>query len=368
MTLVTHIVPLEFNSSGILGGAERYAYEMARAMSCEFNTQLITFGESNSTESHGDLTIHRIRPFSYPRQSHLVTKTNPLSVTPLIRKLHGSRVVFCHQQKVIPSTVAALWGKISRKKVYAIPLGGAGWDLSSYVSTDFLYSGILHISKYSRDLLSPQRTDKSQIIYGGVSSEKFFPGDNPNRDKVVFVGRLLPHKGVDVLIEALPEDCPCVIAGTPKNEKYYRYLQDLSANKNVTFRHGLSDEELRQLYQEAICVVLPSVFNDCYNNHSPWTELLGQTIIEGMACGAPPVATNLAAFPEIIDNESTGFLFEERDSSALKTIIQRLRSDRDLVNRISSAAHARFLSQWTWDAVIKRCEHLIPELAHCRRN
>jgi len=340
---------------------------MAKAMSGEFNTQLITFGKSSSTETHGKLKIHRIRPLGYPRQSHLVTKTNPFSISPLIRKLHGSKVIFCHQQKVIPSTVAALWGQVSRKKVYAIPLGGAGWDLSSYISTDFLYSGILHISQYSRDLLSPEKKPNSHVIYGGVSKEKFFPGEKTIRDKVVFVGRLLPHKGVDVLIEALPEDCPCVIAGTPKSEAYYRHLQDLAARKNVTFRHAISDTELRSLYQEAICVVLPSVFHDCYENYSPWTELLGQTIIEGMACGAPPVATNLAAFPEIIDDENTGFLFAERDCAGLRRIIERLRSDGELVSKVGKAAYEKFLAKWTWDAVIRRCEILIPELKDCRR-
>jgi glycosyltransferase involved in cell wall biosynthesis len=360
MPKFAHIVPLQFGQEGIHGGAERYAYEMALAMSERFSIKLITFGKEPRAYSDGKLSIEVIQPRAYPRQSHLVTKTNPLSIFPLISHLRGMDAVFCHQQKVLVSTIAATWCKLRGIPVFAVPLGGSGWDISSYISTDSLFTGILHISEYSRHLQGHESLSTAHVIYGGVSHSKWYPDENCEKNgRVLFVGRFLPHKGIDILLKALPVDVPCTIVGTPKGNQYYSELRRLADGKRVEFRLLIDDEELRRLYQEACCVVLPSVYTDMYGGYHPWTELLGQTIIEGMACGTPAIATDIAAFPEIIEHGQNGFLFPEGDVEALRRLLFTLHSDTKLSQRMGKRAITTVREKFSWGTVVDRCLRIL---------
>jgi glycosyltransferase involved in cell wall biosynthesis len=355
-----HIVPLQFGPDGIHGGAERYAYEMALAMSERFSTKLITFGKKPRAYSDRKLSIEVIEPLAYPQQSHLVTKTNPLSIFPLISHLRGMDAVFCHQQKVLVSTIAATWCRTRGIPVFAIPLGGSGWDISSYISTDRLFTGIFHISEYSRRLQGHESLSTAHVVYGGVSHSKWYPGENCEKDgSILFVGRFLPHKGIDTLLRALPEDVPCKIVGTPKGDQYYSELRRLADGKRVEFKLLIDDDELRRLYQKACCVVLPSVYTDMYGEYRPWTELLGQTIIEGMACGTPAIASSIAAFSEIIEHGRNGFLFPEGDVEVLRRLLLTLHSDTQLSQRMGERGIATVREKFSWGIVIDRCLRIL---------
>src|SRR5712675_72235 len=87
------------------------------------------------------------------------------------------------------------------------------------------------------------------------------PSVLPRREKeVLFVGRLLPHKGVDDLIRAMPAELPLTIVGRAYDAHYLERLHELANGKRVTFRHDADDDGLVDAYQRARCVVLPSVY------------------------------------------------------------------------------------------------------------
>ena len=134
-------------------------------------------------------------------------------------------MVHCHQQHVLASSVAALACRLSRRRVFVTDLGGGGWDLSAYVSTDHWYHGHLHISAYSRRIFGHEDSASARVILGGVDVEKFSPDPALSCDgTVLFVGRLMPHKGVNDLIDAMPADMPLELFGRPYDE---RFLLDL---------------------------------------------------------------------------------------------------------------------------------------------
>lgn len=147
------------------------------------------------------------------------------------------------------------------------------------------------------------------VIYGGVDTAMFSPNPViPKEPLVVFVGRLMPHKGVNDLIDALPKGMTLELIGRPYNATYQRDLKRLAARKRVLFRHDCTDGDIVTAYQRAVCVVLPSVYRDCYGNESKVPELLGQTPLEGMACGTPAIVTNVASLPEVVADGETGFV------------------------------------------------------------
>src|SRR5262249_39091115 len=150
------------------------------------------------------------------------------------------------------------------------------------------YHGHLHISQYSRAVFGQENRRWARVVYGGVDTERFSPDPSISRENtILFVGRLLPHKGVNYLIEAVPADLPLEIIGRPYDPRFFADLQRLAAGKLVRFRTDCDDASLVAAYRRARCVVLPSVYRDLYGQETRVPELLGQTLLEGMACGTP---------------------------------------------------------------------------------
>jgi glycosyltransferase involved in cell wall biosynthesis len=351
-TRVLHIVPALFGSDdGIVGGAERYALELARHMSFETPTTLVSFGEREREERLDQLKIRVIGNPWYVRDQ----RTNPLALS-LVKELRRADVVHCHQQRVVASSLAALVCKLAGRRVFVSDLGGGGWDVSAYISTDRWYRGHLHISEYSRKIYGQAGKPWAHVILGGVDTEKFSPDESVLRDgTVLFVGRLLPHKGVNELIKALPHDMPLELIGHACDERFIRDLKLLVQGKQVRFRHDCDDAELVRAYRKALCVVLPSVYRNMYGVETKVPELLGQTLLEGMACATPAICTDVASMPEVVEDGLTGFVVPAHDAQALGQRLRWLREHPAQAARMGTAARARVLSKFTWPAVVRRC-------------
>ncbi len=340
--------------SGILGGAERYVFELARHMAEVTPTTLISFGPHEDCKEAGNLRIEILGdPWLVRGQ-----RTNPFTPR-LLPKFRGADVIHCHQTHVLASSVAALYGRLKGKKVFTTDLGGGGWDISAYLSTDDWYRGHLHISEYSRRISGHEGRPNAQVIYGGVDTERYSPapqGPPLGEDApILFVGRLLPHKGMDYLIDALPARMKLEIIGQPYDKDYHAELRKRSAGKDVTFHHECGDDALLSAYRRARCVVLPSVYRSAWGQTTRVPELLGQTLLEGMACGKPVVCTAVASMPEIVVDGVTGFIVPPNDSAALAEKLQWLANHPAKAAAMGVEGRARVEQQFSWSLVVQRC-------------
>jgi glycosyltransferase involved in cell wall biosynthesis len=349
---VAHLVPALFGASGVVGGAERYAFELARHMAERMPTRLVTFGASPACERAGALEIVVVGPPHHVRGQ----PANPFAWG-AIREALRADVVHCHQQHILVTTVAAALGRLRRRRVVCSDLGGGGWDVSAYVSTDRLFHAHLHISKYSRAVFGHEPLPRATVIYGGVDAMKFSPPPAGAARQIdcLFVGRLLPHKGVDTLIEAIPPGCRTLILGPAPDGRYLRDLHRLAAAKPIAFRHDSDDGALLEAYRSAKCVVLPSVYEDRYGGVTNVPELLGQTLLEGMACGAATIATAVASLPEVVIDGVTGFVVPPRDPARLRSALVSLLEQPALAARMGEAGRLRVLSCFSWEQVVSRC-------------
>jgi len=349
---VLHIVPALFGpDGGIFGGAERYALELARHMAEQVPTTLVSFG----TEAR-DTTIGRLRVRVLPRPWFVRgQRFNPVHAG-LIRQVAAADVVHCHQQHVLASSLVALACRLSGRRVFVTELGGGGWDVSAYVSTDRWYHGHLHISEYSRKVCGHDGRPGAHVILGGVDTGRFCP-DPASRPggAVLFVGRLMPHKGVNDLVEAVPPDMPLELIGRPYDDRFLYDLRERAAGKKVCFRHDCTDADLVSAYQSALCIVLPSVYRTLYGQETRVPELLGQTLLEGMACGTPAVCTDVASMPEVVEDGVTGFVVPPNDPAALRERLVWLRDHPSEARRMGESARRRVLDRFTWPAVVRRC-------------
>lgn len=353
---VLHIVPALFGSSGAVGGAERYAFELARHMADRVPTRLLSFGENSREEIQGSLQIRISGKPYYVREQRM----NPLSWD-IVEELRRADVIHCHQQHIAASSLAAVLSRMIGRKVFVTDLGGGGWDVSSYLCTDRWYHGHLHISEYSRRVFGHAANARACVILGGVDTDKFSPPTlKPRRNQVLFVGRLLPHKGVDNLIRAIrprtvQPELPLTIIGPKLHNAYFSELQALAAEKPVSFRTEVSDEALVEAYQQALCVVLPSVYRNMYGEETRVPELLGQTLLEAMACGTPAICTDVASMPEVVENGVTGFVVPAGQPEALREKLVWLQQHPADAAAMGAAGRKRVLEKFTWPAVVERC-------------
>jgi glycosyltransferase involved in cell wall biosynthesis len=97
------------------------------------------------------------------------------------------------------------------------------------------------------------------------------------------------------------------------------------------------------------------VYKDLYERETRVPELLGQTLLEGMACGIPAVCTGVASMPEIVEDGVSGFIVPPNNPKALREKLIWLRDHPGEVARMGETARRRVLERFTWTAVVQRC-------------
>jgi glycosyltransferase involved in cell wall biosynthesis len=354
--IVAHLVPAPFDpGDGVVGGAERYAFELARHMSARVTTRLVTFGATARTERIGRLEILVLDRACYVRGQ----RTNPIALA-LLKALRGASIIHCHQQHVLASSVAAAFARLTGRRVFVTDLGGGGFDVSTFVSTDRWYHGHLHISEYSRKIAGHTAAATARVISGGVDTLRFSPNGHSvqpseHRNTVLFVGRILPHKGVHDLIDAVAPDVPLRIVGQPLDQAYLESLRAKAAGKHVTFVHDADDEALIEEYRRAACVVLPSVYTTPGGDTTRVPELLGQTLLEAMACGRPVICTDVASMPEVVIHGENGFVVPPNNPQSLGESIDAIVADPVRAEAFGRAGRQRVLDRFRWEQVVDRC-------------
>ena len=348
---MVHLVPALFGPAGVVGGAERYAFELARHMAEEAPTTLVTFGDDDGQDTIEHLRVRVLgRPWRVRGQ-----RTNPFSWR-LVGAIRQADVVHCHQQHIVMSSFAAAVCRMSRRRAFVSDLGGGGWDVSAYISTDRWYDGHLHLSEYSQRLAGHAGKPWSRVISGGVDIGKFSPDHAiPRTGTPIFVGRILPHKGVDDLIDALPPGMSLRIIGPPNDTGTIEALGARIAGKPVAFCHDCDDRMLVIEYRRALCLVLPSVYRTADGAETRVPELLGQTLLEAMACGTPVICTNVASLPEVVEDGVSGFVVPPHDPVALGRRLQWLADHPDQAAAMGAAGRRRVLERFQWAHVVRRC-------------
>jgi len=349
---VIHVAPTPFGQTGLFGGGERYPLELARALAREVDCELITFGRSaSSLREPGGLRITTLRALAW-MNGH---PAHPFAPT-LVTALKGARVVHTHHMRSLPSRIAALTARRARLAVTDHGLTGSNWA----GLLPRLFHAFLTVSAYSaRELGAP--ASRTRVIYGGADAERYSPDPEVARHGVLFVGRLTPHKGVDRLLQALPDGACARIAGSgghdpnPPERDYPDLLRRLARDEDVQFLGPVSDADLPGLYRSAQVFVLPSVAKTCYGRDIAISELLGLAVLEAMASGTPVVASAIGGLPEIVRDGETGFLVPPGDTAALHDRLAEVLGNPDLAQRLGANARQSVLDHFTWGQVAHRC-------------
>lgn len=229
---------------------------------------------------------------------------------------------------------------------------------------------IIAVSQHTkRDIVDTYGLPESmiEVIYHGVRPEDYVVAEKEKvklrstlginlQPMILFVGRLSPRKGVDILLRALPPvlakvEVKLVLVGSGNQRDYRQLAQSLGVSDKAIFLGRVPDNTLRLLYSSCDLFVLPSRL-----------EGLGIVILEAMAAGKPIVATNVGGIPELIESGQNGILVEADEEGKLASAIIKVLSDKSLAKTIGGNNMKKARERYSWEVAARKAEHVYNEL------
>ena len=330
------------------GGYENQIRALAENLSEHFSVKVVTFNLASgpNAESINNVQVYRVKP-------QLVFFRVPFS-TGYVRKMAGLDFDVLHAHGFVPVIVdlSLFYAKLKGKKtVYTHHFDGNVQDAATLngvanfynttiakIGVRFADIAIATTKSYAASSPILRQLREVQIIPCFVDCDLFKPVCKEKTDElrvrlnlggdktVLFVGRIVPYKGVEYLIEAidyaksaLGEDFNLLLVGSQEGKRITdqsRYFQRIlqlaeksSVRKNIRFVGRVPNGELSTYYSLADVVALPSVMRG---------EAFGTVLLESLACGTPVVASNIAGVKDVLKgNEKVGCYFHPKDFVAL---------------------------------------------------
>ena len=212
--------------------------------------------------------------------------------------------------------------------------------------------------------LQPYR-DKVRVIPFGIDVERWRPSDRirvradrirreAGRPIVLFAGRHVSYKGLEVLLEAAaPLDVHVAILGDgPMRAEWTAAAQAQTGKARFVFHGEVGNDEMRAQLAASRMLVLPSVTR---------AETFGFVQLEAMACGVPVISTALPTGVPWVNQ--TGVIVPPGDVAALRSAIERLAADGDLASRLGAAGQARARDEFSLTSMGNRLIDVCRELA-----
>jgi glycosyltransferase involved in cell wall biosynthesis len=153
--------------------------------------------------------------------------------------------------------------------------------------------------------------DKISVLGNFLPDPLPAPGSFDKREPyVVYLGRLSPEKGVEILLDAVTglPDLRVKIAGDGPQTGVLQTIARQRGLQQVEFLGGVAGDEKWELLRHATAVVVPSV----------WYEAFPFVVLESLAAGTPVVASNLGSLPYVVEDGKSGLLFRAGDNQDLQ--------------------------------------------------
>jgi glycosyltransferase involved in cell wall biosynthesis len=221
---------------------------------------------------------------------------------------------------------------------------------------------IVTVSRYSaQKLVQLYGVDEAKIrvVPNGVDPQRFKPTEDCEKVRdviggnsehvVLFVGNLIPRKGLHLLIEAAKQvikenkETKFVVVGEgPLKSHLISYSKEQGVSDKFVFLGYVPEETLHRLYNCADVFASPSI-----------QEGQGITLLEAQATAKPVVAFNVTAIKEVVKNKETGLLVKP-DSYELADAILTLLSDKPLREKMGRSGREFVSGTFSWDVCAQK--------------
>lgn len=284
---------------------------------------------------------------------HRITPLTPTSQSPLAKHLFKAGIPFV----VGPLNGGAPWPKgfLARQHAEKEWLSHIrqAYTLMPYYRATRRYSAALLVgSRHSLEQMPDWA--KSKCVYlpeNGIDRKRFSRVRNRKAQcplRAVFVGRLVPYKGADILLAAaaggladgrLTVD---IVGDGPQRTQLEAMVDVKGLHERVRFHGWVAHQDVQDIVADCDFLALPSV-----------REFGGGVVLEAMALGVAPVVADYAGPSELVDN-STGIRVPFHDQPSLvdgfKAVIDNLIDAPEQLDALGAAARAKALADFTWEA------------------
>ena len=302
----------------------------------------------NRLKAHEFDLVHRVTPLSPTSQSIIAKRLLKLGIPFVVGPLNGG----------VP------WPRdfIDRQhaeREWLSHIRGLYKLMPGYSSTRLDSSAIIVGSKFTASEMPPSTQSKcvyipengireDQVISLEAMRRKFESERGQRKLSAIFIGRLVPYKGADMLLEAATEFLRRgqielhIVGDGPQRQELDALARRLGIQSTTHFHGLLSHEEVLRQLQTSDFMVLPSI-----------REFGGGVVIEAMAMGVTPIVANYAGPAELVDDR-TGIRVSFRDRRSLieglKIAIASIVDHPEQLDRYAEASRNKVLEKFTWEA------------------
>ena len=330
-----------------------------------------------------DVVVHYPRKLTLPggRLGHRNADAFLLGIRGTVRRIHAEWPIdVIHAHMMVPDGWAAARmghelgvpavGTAHRADVLDVPAQGAKARMRVAEAIQTL-DAVVTVSRAIGDaadaIARPRRP--ITVVPNGADAAVFMPRDPaearrrlgiPAEGPVIsYVGKLVPRKGVDTLIEAMGI-LAARAAGTPRlvmagiggmREPLEQRAAQLDVADRITWLGKVPHDDVGWVMSAGDVFVLPSL-----------SEGLPTVVCEAMACGLPVVATAVDGTPEIVDDPATGLLVQPHDAGGLAAALARVLDDPDMARAMGAEALRRSEAEYTWAANARRMEQVYAQV------
>jgi phosphatidylinositol alpha-1,6-mannosyltransferase len=233
---------------------------------------------------------------------------------------------------------------------------------------------VTYLGEYTRSRLAAAVDGLTDLqrLPPGVDTDLFHPDVDGSelraelglagRPVVVCVSRLVPRKGQDVLIRALPEirrrvpgAALLLVSGGPDAPRLSRLAVQAGVADDVVFTGSVPWPELPRYYAAGDVFAMP-----CRTRRRGLdVEGLGIVYLEASAMGLPVVAGNSGGAPDAVREGETGYVVDGRSVEQVAGRVSTLLADRELAARMGAAGRAWVEAEWRWDTLAARMGELL---------
>ncbi len=204
------------------------------------------------------------------------------------------------------------------------------------------------------------------MIHNGIDHELFSPekknhaveGLDINKPVVLFSGRFIALKGINILIKAMRQvisetrDVHFAFAGPEANSKWVRMFEHEGIpSHSYSFLGYIPHAEMPEIYSNSSIFVLPSLI-----------ESFPFSVLEAMSSGSAVIASNVGGVPEIIDNEVDGLLVQPGNPEILAKKILYLLDNESETKKLSKKAREKILGEFTSEIMSNRTEKIYEQI------
>lgn len=206
-------------------------------------------------------------------------------------------------------------------------------------------SSVISISKFIQNQIKSRvniEDSRHEMIYAGVDTDVFRPEPKEETDfiEILFVGQIMPEKGIDLLVQAVDEIKGRKIRLHIIGDGHLKPLlmEKTKKNKNIIWVGFLKNQkEIAKYYAKVDLTALPT----------RWDEAFSLVPVESISCGTPVLASDKGGNPEIVINGKTGFLIKDISAEGIKKVL--LNIDKKKLKAMRKACREEALKKYSFE-------------------